>query len=341
MGTLALVTGASSGIGRAFAERLADRGHDLVIVGRRADRLQQFASAHPEVSVRPIAADLSTDAGIDAVARVCASEPVSMLVNNAGVAHYMPLAELPAEKARELVGVKTLAPTMLTRAAIGGMQERGEGAVITVAGMIAFSGPALSSVMPCRAVYAGGLAFAVAMSQTLAAELAGTGVRVQVVCPGVVATEFHERQGMDLSAVPRMSAADVGDGEPARSGDRGGRGGAGRGGHHAAGRGVRRRPGGLRRPEPAAGHALPHPLTRCSGRCCRPAACSTRWPPPPAAPGVGSARAPPRCPVTCRPSSSSRGEPARSRGKVASRHVEVFPVGGVSTPILGRPRSRL
>ena len=76
-------------------------------------------------------------------------------------------------------------------------------------GESAFSGPALSSVMPCRAVYAGGLAFAVAMSQTLAAELAGTGVRVQVVCPGVVATEFHERQGMDLSAVPRMSAADV------------------------------------------------------------------------------------------------------------------------------------
>jgi len=121
----------------------------------------------------------------------------------------MPLAELPAGKAREVAYVKVLAPTMLTRAAVGGMQQRGEGTVVNVAGMIAFSGSAPSSVMPRRAVYAGGLAFAVAMSQTLAAEVEGTGVRVQVVCPGVVATEFHQRQGMDLSAVPRMSADDV------------------------------------------------------------------------------------------------------------------------------------
>jgi short-subunit dehydrogenase len=89
------------------------------------------------------------------------------------------------------------------------MQARGEGTIINVAGMIAFSGPAPQSVMPRRAVYAGTLAYLVAMSQTLHAELEGTGVRVQVLCPGVVATEFHTRQGMDLSAVPRMSAQDV------------------------------------------------------------------------------------------------------------------------------------
>jgi short-subunit dehydrogenase len=75
--------------------------------------------------------------------------------------------------------------------------------------MIAFSGPAPTRVMPRRAVYAGALAHLVAMSQTLSAELEGTGVRVQVLCPGVVATEFHERQGLDLSAVPRMSPEDV------------------------------------------------------------------------------------------------------------------------------------
>lgn len=206
---LALVTGATSGIGRAYAERLAARGHDLVVVGRREDRLEELAAAHSEVSVRTLAADLSTDDGIDAVAHVCATSPVSMLVNNAGVAHYMPLADLRADQARELAHVKVVAPTMLTRAVVGGMQERGEGAIVTVAGMIAFSGPAPGSVMPRRAVYAGGLAFALAMSQTLSAELEGTGVRVQVLCPGVVATEFHERQGMDLSAVPRMSADDV------------------------------------------------------------------------------------------------------------------------------------
>jgi short-subunit dehydrogenase len=105
--------------------------------------------------------------------------------------------------------VKTVAPAMLTRAVVGGMQARGEGTIINVAGMIAFSGPAPGSLMPRRAVYAGGLAFAVAMSQTLSAELEGTGVRVQVLCPGVVATEFHEVQGMDLSTIRRMSADDV------------------------------------------------------------------------------------------------------------------------------------
>jgi short-subunit dehydrogenase len=209
MSTLALVTGATSGIGKAFAERLATQGYDLIIVGRREERLKEFTAAHPEVSVRSIAADLSTDEGIDAVAQVCETEPISLLINNAGVAHYMPLADLPADKARELAHVKVVAPTMLTRAVVAGMQARGEGAIITVAGMIAFSGPAPSSLMPRRAIYAGSLAFAVAMSQTLSAELEGTGVKVQVVCPGLVATEFHERQGLDLSAVPRMSAEDV------------------------------------------------------------------------------------------------------------------------------------
>jgi short-subunit dehydrogenase len=209
MSKLALVTGATSGIGQAFAERLAADGHDLVIVGRRQDRLDEFAAAHTGVKVRAVAADLSTDEGIDAVAEIAATEPLDLLVNNAGVAHYMPLADLPADRARELVKVKVLAPTMLARAAVAGMQERGRGTIVNVAGMIAFSGPAPHSQLPRRAVYAGSLAHLVTLSQTLSAELEGTGVRVQVVCPGVVATEFHERQGLDLSAIPRMSAADV------------------------------------------------------------------------------------------------------------------------------------
>ncbi|PWR10172.1 short-chain dehydrogenase [Micromonospora acroterricola] len=209
MSSLALVTGASSGIGKAFAERLAADGYDLVVVGRRRDRLEALAAALPDVEVRIVASDLSTDDGIDEVAGLCASEPLTMLVNNAGVAHYMPMTELPAEKARELVHVKVVAPTMLTRAALPGMVTRGVGTIVNVAGMIAFSGPAPASQMPRRAVYAGTLAHTVAMSQTLHAELEGTGVNVHVVCPGVVATEFHEVQGMDLSAVPRMSAEDV------------------------------------------------------------------------------------------------------------------------------------
>ena len=206
---LALVTGATSGIGRAFAEDLASDGHDLVIVGRREDRLAEFKAAHPDIEIETVAADLGTDEGIANVAEICGARPLSILINNAGVAHYMPLAELTSEQGKELVHVKFAAPMLLTRAALPGMLERGEGTIINIAGMIAFSGPAPSSVMPRRAVYGGALAGTVAMSQLLAAELADTPIRVQVVCPGIVATEFHERQGLDMSAVARMSAQDV------------------------------------------------------------------------------------------------------------------------------------
>jgi short-subunit dehydrogenase len=157
----------------------------------------------------PLVADLSTDDGIDAVAEVCSTRPLTVLVNNAGVAHYMPFAELPADKAAELIRVKELAPTMLARAAVPGMLERGEGTIINVAGMIAFSGPAGPEQMPRRAVYTGTLAHLLAWTQQLHAELASGGIKVQVVCPGVVAPEFHSRQGMDLSAIPRMSPEDV------------------------------------------------------------------------------------------------------------------------------------
>src|SRR5438552_16598451 len=93
---LALVTGASSGIGRAFARRLGADGYDLVVVGRRRDRLEELVTAFPNVNVRPLVADLGTDTGVEAVADVCTHEELSMLVNNAGVAHYMPFVELPA-----------------------------------------------------------------------------------------------------------------------------------------------------------------------------------------------------------------------------------------------------
>ena len=210
MSPLALVTGASSGIGRAFAERLALDGFDLIVVGRRRDRLDALAASLPETTVQVVVADLSTDDGIADVAELCETQPLTMLVNNAGVAHYMPLADLPSQKASELVHVKVVAPTMLTRASLPGMIARGTGTIINVAGMIAFSGPAPAAPPPGqRAVYAGTLAGTVAMSQTLHAELAGSGVSVHVVCPGIVATEFHEVQGMDMSGFPRMSADDV------------------------------------------------------------------------------------------------------------------------------------
>jgi short-subunit dehydrogenase len=90
------------------------------------------------------------------------------------------------------------------------MVARGEGTIINVSGMLAFRGPAPIEKLPLRrAVYTGTLAYIVALSQVLHEELKSQGVRIQALCPGVVATEFHERQGLDLSAVPRMSAEDV------------------------------------------------------------------------------------------------------------------------------------
>ncbi|HTO51826.1 MAG TPA: SDR family NAD(P)-dependent oxidoreductase [Myxococcota bacterium] len=207
---VALVTGASSGIGRAFALRLGAEGYDLFVVARRRDRLDELVTALPNVKVQPLVADLGTDGGTEAIAEVCAREPLTMLVNNAGVAHYMPFVELPASKAHELLHVKVVTPTLLARAAAPGMVARGEGTIVNVAGMLAFSGPASLEQLPLRrAVYTATLAHSVALSQALHAELRPHGVRVQALCPGVVATEFHERQGLDLSKLPRMSADDV------------------------------------------------------------------------------------------------------------------------------------
>ena len=201
---LALVTGASSGIGRAFALRLGADGYNLVVVGRRADRLDELVAALPNVKVRAIVADLATRDGVDSVASECGE--LDVLVNNAGVSHYMPFAELPLDKLHELLHVKVVAPTILARAAVPHMIARGNGTIINVAGMLGFSG---SVKLPLKAaVYRSTLAHLVMFSQTLHDEVAPA-VRVQVLCPGVVATEFHSRQGMDLSAVPRMSAEDV------------------------------------------------------------------------------------------------------------------------------------
>jgi short-subunit dehydrogenase len=206
----ALVTGASSGIGRAFARRLGADGYDLFIAGRRRDRLDELVAELPEVAVRPLVADLATDAGVRTVAEVCANENLAMLVNNAGVAHYMPFTQLPADKADELLHVKVVAPTMLARAAVPGMAANGGGAIVNVSGMLAFSGPVTLEALPLRrAVYVATCAHIVALSQVLHEELKPHGVQVQALCPGIVATEFHERQGLDLSALPRMSADDV------------------------------------------------------------------------------------------------------------------------------------
>lgn len=206
---VALVTGASSGIGRAFALRLGARGHRIIAVGRRADRLRELVAALPGVEVATIVADLATADGIAAISAVCEREPLTLLVNNAGVSHYKAFTALAADEAAEVVRVKVLAPTMLAHAAARGMAARGSGAIVNVAGMLAFAAAAPLGKAPGRAIYVATLAHLVALSQALNEECSAAGLRFQALCPGIVATEFHERQGMDLSAIPRMSADDV------------------------------------------------------------------------------------------------------------------------------------
>jgi short-subunit dehydrogenase len=208
---LALVTGASSGIGLAYAQALARRGYDLLLVGRRRERLDALAAELHGAGARAevIVADLGAAAGLAQVEALCRDRALDLLVNNAGVAHYMPFVKLPPEKLDELLQVNTVAVTKLARAALEGMVGRGRGAIVNVASLLAFSGPLRRPNFPARATYAATKAFMVAFTQLLAAELEGTGVKVQVVCPGVVATEFHTRQGLDLSHVPRLGPEDL------------------------------------------------------------------------------------------------------------------------------------
>ncbi|MEA2646952.1 MAG: uncharacterized protein QOE92_2035 [Chloroflexota bacterium] len=206
---LALVTGASSGIGAAFARRLARDGYDLIVVARRVERLQDLAEELAPARVEVLAADLGTDEGIASVCSRAASAPLALVVNNAGLAHYMPFVALPPERAAELMRVNAMAPVMVARAALPGMVERGSGTVINLASLLAFSGAAGNPRLPRRAVYAATRAFIVTFTQLLAEELDGTGVRVQALCPGVVETEFHSRQGMDLSHLVAMVPDDV------------------------------------------------------------------------------------------------------------------------------------
>ena len=209
---VALVTGASSGIGQAYAERLAADGYDLAVVARRADRLEELKQrleADFGVVVEPVVADLSTEDGQAAVDEVATDRRLEFVVDNAALAHYMPFLELAPERVEELVKLNALAPARLIRAALPGMVERRKGALVSVATQLVFSATQDNPQLPQRAVYAATKSFLFTLLRLLAHELKDTGVSLQVVCPGVVRTEFHTRQGMDMSHMPRLEPAHV------------------------------------------------------------------------------------------------------------------------------------
>src|SRR5919197_2489352 len=184
MGSAVLITGASAGIGQAFADRLARAGHTLVAVARRADRLEALAQRLHDrdgVPVEVVVADLTQPDDLRRVEQRAAGEDIELLVNNAGFGGYMPFVQLPPQQAEQLVDLHVLAPTRLTRAALPGMLARGRGAIINVASLLAFSGPMPTPPLPARATYAGCKSYLVTFSEVLHGELAGTGVQVQVL----------------------------------------------------------------------------------------------------------------------------------------------------------------
>ncbi len=211
----AVITGASSGIGAAFAARLAAGGYDLTLVARRRDRLADLAAQIAETgpaTVRVHVADLTDPTGLRSAEDLIAATPnLDLLVNNAGFAGYAPFTGLDPAIATALLGVHVTAPTRLTRAALPIMTGCGHGAVINIASLLAFSGSLPPGPLPYRATYAAAKAYLVTFTTALAGELAGTGVRVQVCCPGPVATEFHHGTGIDPARlpIPPMDPGDV------------------------------------------------------------------------------------------------------------------------------------
>ena len=195
----AVVTGASSGIGAAYAQHLAAAGHDLVLVARRADRLQRLAGALSAAGARVevLVADLADAGDRSAVAERAARPDVGLLVNNAGINGYGPFRDADPAVLAQVVDLNVTAPTLLARAALPGMLQRGRGAVINVASLLALAGSLPPDPLPARAAYAGSKGYLVTFTRTLAAELAGSGVIAQVVCPGYTATEFHLASGLE------------------------------------------------------------------------------------------------------------------------------------------------
>src|SRR5262245_12763123 len=167
----ALVTGASSGIGAAFAERLAHDHYDLIIVARRRERLETLAQRLQQkhsITVEALAADLTQPGDLQAVEqRIVADPALELLINNAGFGGYMSFAGLDPDRAEELIRLQVVAVTRLTRAALPGMIKRSRGAIINVSSRLALSASLSSPPLPKRAVYAATKAYINTFSQIL------------------------------------------------------------------------------------------------------------------------------------------------------------------------------
>jgi short-subunit dehydrogenase len=185
----AVITGASSGIGAAFARRLAGDQYHLLLIARRRERLEQLGaelSRQHSVRVETLPADLARDADIAGAAqRVSELDRLALLVNNAGFGTVGAFASLSATSQTDMIRLHTEAPARLTRAALPAMLARKQGAIINVSSTAAFF------ALPGNATYCATKRFLVTFSQALGVELAGQGVTAQALCPGFTHTGFH------------------------------------------------------------------------------------------------------------------------------------------------------
>ena len=200
--SIAVITGASSGLGAIFADQLAQRGHSLVLAGRDENRLKAVAQ-RINGDAELVVGDLGTDEGTDDLIARLAGKDVDILVNNAGFGTYGPFAEVDAHREHELVAVNVDALVRLTHAVLPGMLARGRGGILNVASTIAFQ-PG-----PYQATYGASKAFVLSLSQALWAETRKSGVTVTALCPGATRTGFVDALGEDVShtAVYRRLAA--------------------------------------------------------------------------------------------------------------------------------------
>ncbi|SDG06572.1 hypothetical protein SAMN05421505_101285 [Sinosporangium album] len=190
-----LITGATAGIGAAFARRLAADGFSLVLSARDAERLEETARdmrLRYGVGVEVLAADLATDEGLETVERRL-REDVDLLVNNAGFGHTGSFLEVSIEDELRMLRVHCEAVLRFTHAALPGMVARGRGGVINVSSVAAFL---------TGSTYGATKAYVVNLSESIAAGLGRSPVRVMALCPGFVRTEFHRRADIDMSGLP-------------------------------------------------------------------------------------------------------------------------------------------
>lgn len=196
----AVITGASTGIGALYAERLARRGHDLVLVARNGARLHALAERLQHAtgrSVRAVSADLTVDADLRRVEALLREDSsITLLVNNAGVGATAPLLDADIGKMQDMIALNVTALTRLTYAAAPAFAARGQGAFINIASVVAVAPEVLNGV------YGASKAFVLALSQSLVHELGSRGVRVQAVLPGATATDFWDIAGTPVKYLP-------------------------------------------------------------------------------------------------------------------------------------------